>query len=80
MLGPKNFIRALAASGSYLDGGANVPFQEYAVSLINDTGKVRAEMAVLQRHFMSKRDYVVGRLKDMGFEFHKVPEATFYVS
>lgn len=29
---------------------------------------VRHEMSVLQAHFMNKRDFVLGRLKEMGFK------------
>jgi aspartate/methionine/tyrosine aminotransferase len=51
IVGPKEFIKAIGSCGSYLDGGANVPFQEAAVSMLEPT-KVRNEMKALQRHFM----------------------------
>lgn len=44
-----------------------------------EPGKVRHEMKALQTHFKSKRDYVVGRLKKMGFEFDYTPDSTFYI-
>ncbi len=40
---------------------------------------VRKEMVALQRHFRDKRDYVIKRLRDMGFVIKWVPDATFYV-
>lgn len=40
---------------------------------------VRAEMRALQVHFREKRDYVLGRLKSIGFQVKDVPEATFYI-
>lgn len=40
---------------------------------------VRAEMKALQVHFREKRDYVLSRLKQIGFNIKKVPEATFYI-
>ncbi|KAI9714335.1 MAG: hypothetical protein M1820_000296 [Bogoriella megaspora] len=66
VVGPKEFISALGSCGSYLDGGTNVPFQEAAVSMLEPT-KVRHEMRALQTHFKMKRDYVLGRLRGMGF-------------
>lgn len=78
MVGPKEFIDALASAGSYLDGGANVPFQEAAIPML-EPSLVREEMKALQRHFREKRDYVVSRLRDIGFKIKDVPQATFYV-
>jgi len=51
IVGPKEFIKAIGSCGSYLDGGANVPFQEAAVPMLEPT-KVRNEMKALQKHFM----------------------------
>lgn len=78
ILGPKEFITALGSCGSYLDGGANVPFQEAAISML-EPDKVSHEMKALQRHFKDKRDYVIDRLKGMGFEFKRIPDSTFYI-
>jgi aspartate/methionine/tyrosine aminotransferase len=50
IIGPKEFIKAIGSCGSYLDGGANVPFQEAAVSML-EPDKVKAEMKALQTHF-----------------------------
>jgi aspartate/methionine/tyrosine aminotransferase len=36
-------------------------------------------MKALQIHFRKKRDYVLGRLKDIGFQIKHVPQATFYI-
>jgi aspartate/methionine/tyrosine aminotransferase len=49
-VGPKEFIKAIGSCGSYLDGGANVPFQEAAISML-DPDKVITEMQALQKHF-----------------------------
>ncbi|KIW63573.1 hypothetical protein, variant [Phialophora macrospora] len=80
IVGPKDFIKALSSSGSYLDGGCNVPLQEAAVSML-DPVKVRTEMAALQRHFKAKRDYVLKRLNEIGFRLgdQETPESTFYI-
>ncbi|KAI9788344.1 MAG: hypothetical protein M1816_006947 [Peltula sp. TS41687] len=78
ILGLKEFIKALGSCGSYLDGGANVPFQEAAIPML-EPDKVSREMKALQRHFKGKRDYVIDRLKGMGFEFKRIPDSTFYI-
>ncbi|KAI1432370.1 pyridoxal phosphate-dependent transferase [Xylaria sp. CBS 124048] len=78
ILGPKEFIKAIGSCGSYLDGGANVPFQEAAVPML-EPSLVRQEMKALQRHFRDKRDYVVARLRAMGFVIKYVPDSTFYL-
>lgn len=78
IVGPKEFIKAIGSCGSYLDGGTNVAFQEAAVPML-DPPKVKEEMKALQTHFKRKRDYVIERLTEIGFEFDKVPEATFYI-
>ncbi|KAI1110028.1 pyridoxal phosphate-dependent transferase [Nemania sp. NC0429] len=78
ILGPKEFIKAIGSCGSYLDGGANAPFQEAAVPML-EPSLVRKEMQALQRHFRDKRDYVVKRLRDMGFVIKYVPDSTFYL-
>lgn len=40
---------------------------------------VRAEMKALQVHFREKRDYVLRRLREIGFRIRDVPQATFYI-
>lgn len=80
IVGPKEFIKAIGSCGSYLDGGTNVPFQEAAVSML-EPARVLTEMRALQSHFLMKRDYVIGRLKEIGFRFDKtnLPDSTFYI-
>jgi aspartate/methionine/tyrosine aminotransferase len=67
VLGPKEFIQAIGSCGSYLDGGCNVPFQEAAVEMLS------------QMHFRTKRDFVIGRLQEIGFKFPYMPNSTFYL-
>ncbi|KAK1040941.1 hypothetical protein LTS16_010056 [Friedmanniomyces endolithicus] len=78
VVGPKEFIKAIGSCGSYLDGGCNVPFQEAAVKML-EPNNVRKEMVALQHHFRDKRDYVVKRLKEMGFTLDYIPDSTFYL-
>ena len=78
ILGPKEFVKALGSCGSYLDGGTAHPFQEAAVPML-EPNHVRLEMMALQAHFMMKRDYVVDRLRKMGFPIKVAPTSTFYI-
>ncbi|ODQ66621.1 PLP-dependent transferase [Nadsonia fulvescens var. elongata DSM 6958] len=78
IVGPKSYIKALSTAGSYLDGGCNVPFQEAAVSFL-EPNLVKREMAALQVHFKTKRDYCIDRLQKMGFVFKYIPDFTFYI-
>ena len=78
IVGPKEFIKAIGSCGSYLDGGANVPFQEASIPML-EPNKVREEMKALQTHFKEKRDYVLGRLKEIGFKIKHIPDSTFYI-
>jgi len=78
IIGPKEFIKALGAVGSFLDGGASSPFQEAAIPMLEPT-LVKKEMIALQKHFKEKRDYVIKRLREMGFVIKAVPTSTFYI-
>lgn len=80
IVGPKEYIKALGSCGSYLDGGTNVPFQEACIPFL-EPSLVRTEMAALQRHFKQKRDYVLDRLREVGYRIEgaSVPDATFYI-
>lgn len=40
---------------------------------------VRKEMVALQKHFREKRDYVIKRLREIGFVIRVVPNSTFYL-
>ncbi len=77
-VGPKEVIQAIASAGSFLDGGANNPFQPEVLSLLDPPG-VLADAAALQTHFRAKRDYVLERLYRMGISVEAEPEGTFYV-
>lgn len=77
-LGPKEVMNAIASAGSFLDGGANNPFQEHILSLL-DVNKVTQKTLAMQTHFRAKRDYVLCRLRDMNIQVDTEPEGTFYV-
>src|SRR6267142_219768 len=63
-LGPKQVIEAIASAGSFLDGGANHPFQGVAARLL-DPQVARQETGAIQKHFGQKRRFVLDRLKQM---------------
>ncbi|KAI9226425.1 MAG: aminotransferase [Piptocephalis tieghemiana] len=78
LVAPKDVVSSMQSAGSFLDGGANHPLQEAAIPLL-DPDHYRSEARVLQRHFRTKRDYVLSRLVEMGFTIHHPPHSTFYV-
>jgi aspartate/methionine/tyrosine aminotransferase len=77
-LGPKAVIEAIASAGSFLDGGANHPFQSVAAGLLNLPIAIQ-ETAAIQRHFRAKRDFVLNRLAEMGIAVDATPVGAFYV-
>lgn len=78
IIGPKDFVKALGSVGSFLDGGASSVLQEAAIPFL-EPNLVKHEMVALQTHFKEKRDYVIRRLREMGFVIKAVPTATFYI-
>jgi aspartate/methionine/tyrosine aminotransferase len=77
-LGPKSVIESIASAGSFLDGGANHPFQHQAIQLLDPEVTLR-ETRAIQEVFRAKRDYVLERVTDMGIEVESDPEGAFYV-
>lgn len=77
-LGPKPVIEAIASAGSFLDGGANHPFQNAALPLL-DPKNAEAETLAIQRHFGKKRALLLARLKKLNIGVDAVPAGAFYV-
>lgn len=77
-LGPKAVIEAIASAGSFLDGGANHPFQNAALDLLKPENAT-AEALAIQRHFGQKRAFVLSRLKKLGITADAPPSGAFYV-
>jgi len=77
-LGPKAVIETLASAGSFLDGGANHPFQNAALPLLDPEHAARETLAI-QRHFGKKREYTLTRLRRMGIGVEVEPAGAFYV-
>jgi aspartate/methionine/tyrosine aminotransferase len=71
-------IEAIASAGSFLDGGANHPFQSVALPLL-DPQVAFQETAAIQKHFCQKRDYMLERLQRMGIGVDVEPAGGFYV-
>lgn len=77
-VGPKDVVTAIASAGSFLDGGANNPFQSEVAALL-EPDYVFRETAAIQAAFREKRDYMLDRLYRMGITVEVEPEGTFYV-
>src|SRR5277367_1721609 len=77
-LGPKAVIEAIASAGSFLDGGANHPFQDAALPLL-DLENAEAETLAIQKHFVRKRELVLARLKTLKIGVDATPAGAFYV-
>jgi aspartate/methionine/tyrosine aminotransferase len=77
-LGPKAVIETIASAGSFLDGGANHPFQDAAAALLEPKLAMQ-ETAAIQKHFGKKRGYVLKRLRQMGIGVDAEPAGAFYV-
>lgn len=76
-LGPKEVIEGIASAGSFLDGGAVHAIQKAVIPLLSLT-HADQEAESIQREFVKKRDYMVSRLKEMGFGLTLIPEGGFY--
>jgi len=77
-LGPKAVIEAIASAGSFLDGGANHPFQNAAAALLQPELAMQ-ETRAIQEHFGHKRQFMLGRLKQLGISVEAEPAGSFYV-
>jgi hypothetical protein len=77
-LGPKAVIEAIASAGSFLDGGANHPFQNAALALL-EPKNVELETLAIQRHFGKKRALLLKRLAAMNITTDAKPDGAFYV-
>jgi aspartate/methionine/tyrosine aminotransferase len=77
-LGPKVVIEAIASAGSFLDGGANHPFQNAALDLLKPENAT-AEALAIQRHFGKKRAIVLSCLKKLRITADATPAGAFYV-
>jgi hypothetical protein len=77
-LGPKAVIEAIASAGSFLDGGANHPFQHAALALL-DPRNAGQETLAIQKHFGRKRALLLKRLKTLNIGVDAAPAGAFYV-
>lgn len=77
-LGPRTVIEAIASAGSFLDGGANHPFQGAALGLLQPE-HARQETLAIQKRFREKRAYMLERLRRMGIVVEAEPAGAFYV-
>jgi hypothetical protein len=78
IVGPKSVIEQANSAGSFLDGGANQPFQRAALELL-DLEVTAAETRAIQAEFGRKRRFLLDRLRALGITVEAEPRGTFYV-
>ncbi len=76
-IGPKAIIQRITSAGSFLDGGAAHPLQRAAISLL-DPQRADAAAQVIRTEFAKKRQLMVQRLQEMGFQLPNQPMGAFY--
>jgi aspartate/methionine/tyrosine aminotransferase len=77
-LAPKTVIDLVASAGSFLDGGANNPFQNQALALLDPDIAIHETIAI-QNHFTYKRNLMLDRLRRLGIIIETPPQGTFYI-
>lgn len=78
IVGPKALIHAVTQAGSFLDGGSNRILQVAALPML-EPERVQQDKIALQKWFKYKRDVVIAKLEELGFEFPNMPNSTFYI-
>lgn len=77
-VGPEDIIEQVTSAGSFLDGGANCPFQRETIPLL-ELAHVDQETCAIQGEFRRKRAYMLERLRTLGIEVETEPHGAFYV-
>lgn len=77
ILGPKDVIKSISSAGSFLDGGANRPFQQ-AICTFLTPENIEKETLALQKLFRKKRRVLLDGLQNIGVTFDREPEGAFY--
>jgi len=78
IVGPESVIESVNSAGSFIDGGANHPSQQY-VKILLEPERVKKRANILQDHFKKKRDFMLQSLKQIGLTPALAPEGTFYI-
>jgi len=77
-LAPKSVVDIVASAGSFLDGGANHPFQQQTIDLLEPELAMQ-EAAAIQAYFSKKRQFLLDGLQKLGIVVHLTPGGTFYL-
>jgi len=77
VLAASSVIEALAAAGSFLDGGPCRPMQRAAIRAL-EPSQADQETSATRDVFAKKQALTLRKLQDMGVVFHREPEGTFY--
>ena len=78
IVGPQDVIDQATSAGSFLDGGANRPFQRLCLDLVEPEHALR-EASAIQYEFSKKRDYMLSRLRQLGIGVEVEPQGSFYI-
>ena len=76
-LGPEKVIDRINSAGSFLDGGATHIIQKSIIPLLKFQKTAKEENSI-RRVFLEKRNYMVDRLKKIGFDMLGAPDGAFY--
>lgn len=77
VVGPKELIKSVASTGSFLDGGASHPMQVATLPLL-DPQHYHAENTAIHNTFSKKREFLMRSLKSLNLKPQAAPDATFY--
>lgn len=77
VVAPKAVIEALAAAGSFLDGGPCRPIQRAACAVLEPT-RADQETQALRSCFAKKQKMTLDALQSVGIRFPQEPISTFY--
>ena len=78
ILGPESLIKSISSAGSFLDGGANHPFQQCAEALLTPEHCAQETQAI-HTHFKEKKAYMIRELKALGIKINIEPKGGFYI-
>lgn len=76
-IGPVDAVRAMTASGSFVDGGPPCPMQRAALEVLTPA-RADQETDEVRRVFAEKCAVTMDRLRDVGVAFPRPSEGTFY--
>lgn len=77
-VGPKDLIKKITDTASFIDGGPSHPLQKAALPTLN-VDFVKKNCKEMSEFFKEKLDYSIERLESMGIKIDNVSEGSFYI-